>query len=455
MPYPFSSHNGRQGQAVLMVTFALIPMIALMGLVTDLGYMHYLRTSAQAAADSAAMAASYRFNKTVTGSTFTCADYAWICKNQWPCPSNLTTASNPPETACLYAKQNGFNTANSNQHVTITSDVTTTIPTAPGVGGVAYWITVRVTQTVPQLFSAVMGHSSGLVAARSTAALHPGLGCVYALDPIAPASFYQNGTTNFTSACGIYVDSSDPAAMQGNGGAVLQASAINDVGSYDWQGTISPTPNTGVSPFPDPLSYLQPPSPPCSSTTGCNSADCSAHPSVVTVNSDQTLLPGTYCGGIRIKNGTATFSSGQYIIVGGGITTQDSNSHVRGSGLFFYNTYNSSKAYSEINFNANSDVQIAAATSGTYAGVLFMQDRGCCASGMLTESFQGGATSFFEGILYFPNSLVQFRGNPTLDISHYTIVVSRRFEVKGTSTMNNDYSHLVGGNPIKQVGLVE
>ena len=84
-----------------------------------------------------------------------------------------------------------------------------------------------------------------------------------------------------------------------------------------------------------------------------------------------------------------------------------------------------------------------------------MQDRGCCTSSMPTESFQGGATSFFEGILYFPNSLVQFKGNPSLDMAHYTIVVSRRFAVQGTSTMNNDYSHLVGGNPIKQVGLVE
>lgn len=439
-----------------MVTFAMVPMIGLMGLVTDIGYMHYLRTSAQAAADSAALAAGYRFNKTVSGSTFTCGSYGWICKDQWPCPAGLTSATNPAETACLYAKQNGFDPANSNQHVYISSDVTLTVPTAPGVGGVGYWITVRVTQTVPQLFSAVTGNPTGLIAARSTAALHPGLGCVYALDPTASGSFYQNGNTNFTSACGIYVDSNDPsAAMLGNGGAVLQTSTINVVGGVDWQGTISPPPNTGISPVPDPLAYLQPPSPPCGATTGCDSADCSAHPNTETYNSDVTLSPGTYCGGIKVKNATVTFSAGTYIIVGGGISTQDSNSHIRGSDLFFYNTYSSTKAYKQIDFNANSDVQIAAATSGTYSGVLFMQDRGCCTSSMPTESFQGGATSFFEGILYFPNSVVQFKGNPSLDMAHYTIVVSRRFAVQGTSTMNNDYSHLVGGNPIKQVGLVE
>ncbi len=458
MPYFFSSHKARNGQAVLLVTLALIPMVGIVGLVTDVGYMNYLRNSAQAAADSAALAASYRLNKTISGSTFTCDSYNWICKNQWSCPSNITSATNPPETACLYARQNGFSgydaKTNPNQNVTITSDVTPTIPTAPGVGGVGYWITVRVSQTVPQLFSAILGNTTGVVSARATAALHPGLGCVYALDPIASGSFSQNGGTNFTSACGIYVDSSDPQAMLGVGGAVLKASTINDVGNYSWQGTIDPTPNTGISPFPDPLSYLQAPSP-CSATTGCDSADCSAHPKLVTVSSDTTLLPGTYCGGIKIKSGTATFSAGNYIIVGGGISTQDTNSHVRGSGAMFYNTYNSSNTYTADQFNANSDVQLSAPTSGTYAGVLFMQDRGCCTSSMPIESFQGGATSFYEGILYFPRSLVQFAGNPSLDMAHYTIIISRRFSVQGSSTMNNDYSNLVGGNPIKQVGLVE
>src|SRR5262249_31372749 len=134
---------------------------------------------------------------------------------------------------------------------------------------------------------------------------------------------------------------------------------------------------------------------------------------------------------------------------------QDSNSHIVGSDVFFYNTYNSTKQYEPIDFSANSSVQISAATNGAYMGVLFMQDRGCCAASMPTESFQGGSTSFFEGIIYTPKSLVQFAGNPSLDISHYTIVIARRFAVQGTGTMNNDFSKIPGGNPIKQVGLVE
>ncbi len=439
-----------------MVTLTMIPMIAVVGLVTDVGYMYYVKNSAQAAADAAAMGAVYRFNKTIAGATFACTAYTWICHTtEWSCPPDLVTATNPAETACLYAKQNGFDTTDPKKTVTIQSNVTPTAPTVPGVTGMGYWITVRVTQRVPALFSAILGNTEGLVAARATGALYPGMGCVYALDPVAPASFYQNGTTTFQAACGIYVDSNDPsAAMQGNGGAVLQTSIINVVGGVDWQGTISPPPNTGVSPMPDPLSYLQAPAP-CAQSGGCDAADCSLHPTQLSLNSDTTLLPGTYCGGIRVKNATVTFSPGTYILVGGGISTQDTNSHIRGTGVYFYNTYNSSHSYSPVDFNANSDVQISAATTGDYGGVLFMQDRTCCDTTMPTESFQGGAASFFEGILYMPRSLVQFAGNPSLGFAHYTIVVARRFAVQGTSTMNNDFSHLLGGNPIKQVGLVE
>jgi hypothetical protein len=447
------SRSKRKGQALILVTLTLIPMLGFIGLVTDLGYMHYVQKSAQAAADSAALAAVYRFNKT-TG-VFSCS-VGWMCNQpQLVCPPNITSATNPVESACLFAKQNGFSTANPRQNVTIESHTNPNLPTAPGLGNVSWWITVRVTQTVPQLFSAVLGNPTGMVAARASAAVQPGMGCVYALDPTAAGAFYQNGTSKFQSQCGIYVNSNNSsAAMLGNGGAVLEASTINVVGGVDWQGTISPAPNTGVAPVADPLSYLQAPAP-CDSTTGCNAADCSAHPNQTVVNSNTTLYPGVYCGGIKVKSGTATFSPGNYIIIGGGISTQDTNSHIVGNGLFFYNTYNSTNTYAPIDFNANSDVQIAAATNGTYEGVLIMQDRGCCSATMPTESFQGGATSFFEGIIYTPKSLVEFAGNPSLDISHYTIVIARRFAVQGTATMNNDFSKLPGGNPIKQVGMVE
>src|SRR5437899_3348425 len=128
-----NSFRRKRGQAVLLVTVALAPMVALVGLVVDLGYMYYLKNAAQAAADSAVLAAVYSFNTSSTISAVTCGSPAWTCnKTPTQCASDLTTAANPVETACLYAKQNGFSPANSGQHVTVVSDITPTIPTAPG-----------------------------------------------------------------------------------------------------------------------------------------------------------------------------------------------------------------------------------------------------------------------------------------------------------------------------------
>src|SRR6266481_3353649 len=460
----------RRGQVALLVTVSMIPVIAMVGLVTDLGYMRYVQRSAQKAADAAVLAAIANYNKTNTGSVFTCGSGsmapAWVCHNPNPytCPGGLTGASDPVEDACYYAQQNGFNpVAGSNQNVTITSDVNPSsvnpIPTAHGVNNGTWWITARVARRVPNLFSAVLGNRSGVVAARATAAIQPGLACVYALDPSAQGAYSQNGSTTFSANCGIYVDSNNPsAAMMGNGGAVIHASTINVVGGVNWQGTITPTPNTGVAPFADPLKYLPPPSP-CSSTTGCDSANCPNNSKPFVVNSNTTLSPGTYCGGIYVKNGTATFSPGRYILIGGGLGTQDTNSIAVGSNVFFYNTYDQHNTFSPINFNANSSVQLSAPDNDPpYSGILYFEDRGCCAS-MQTDSFQGGSSSYFQGTIYAPSSLIQFAGNPAVGVTSstakYTVVIARQFSLQGTSTMSNDFSNVAGGNPIKVVALVE
>src|SRR6516164_1179152 len=89
----------RRGQVVLMVTFMLVPMIAMVGLVTDIGYMRYVQRSAQKAADAAVLAAVAHYNKTQTGSVFSCGAGstapAWVCHNPTPysCPGALTSAA--------------------------------------------------------------------------------------------------------------------------------------------------------------------------------------------------------------------------------------------------------------------------------------------------------------------------------------------------------------------------
>jgi len=478
MPTP-SGPKVRRGQAILLLTIGLIPMVGLLGLVTDIGYMHFVKKAAQKAADAAALSAVSRFHSEVGGSTYTCTSASGSpyvlgsagltpCVSNLQCPSNLTTATNAVESACLYAKQNGFwpwtqidptHYAATNQNVIIDANTASSgspPPMAPNIHSAVYYVSVRVTQRVPQLFSAVLGNTYGMVAARATGALTPAQACIYVLDPVADGAYYQNGSTTVTSGCGIYVNSSSSQAMTNSGNSIVNAPEYDIHGYYDWHGTITPTPNTGIAPAPDPLAGLAPP-PPCSTLGGCNAAGCSAGsttPYTVNTTGTQDVPPGVYCGGIWVKKGTANFTGGTYILVGGGIGTQDTNSIVTGGG-FFYNTYDSNHAYAPVNFNANSNVSLEAPTSGDFKAILVMQDRTCCSGTMPLESFQGGPDAKFEGAIYMPKSEVQFAGNPTMTTAKYTIIVVRRLDVLGTSNIANDYSEIDGGSPIKQVGLIE
>src|SRR6266481_4669559 len=98
----------RRGQVMLLVTFAIVPLAGVVGLVTDIGYMRYVQRSAQKAADAAVLAAIADYNATNTGSVFTCGSGsmapAWVCHNPNPytCPGGLTGASDPVEDACYY-----------------------------------------------------------------------------------------------------------------------------------------------------------------------------------------------------------------------------------------------------------------------------------------------------------------------------------------------------------------
>jgi uncharacterized protein (DUF2147 family) len=433
-----------RGQVVLLVTFASVPLFAMLGLVTDLGWMHFLKKSAQAAADAAALASIFQFQATVSGSSFVCGSPGVVCQAPTACPSNITTPANPLQDGCLYAARNGFSTARSNQSVTIAANVTNPPPTAPGVYSASYWVTVRVSQQVPQLFSAVLGNTTGTIAARATAAVSPSRKCIYALDPAASGALTVSGTADLTASCGVYVNSSSASALVTNGSAILSATEYDVVGGISVHAPLNPDPNLGAPRLPrDPLASLPAPTVP---------AGCDYKNYTVKGWNTPTLSPGVYCGGISIKNGTANFSPGIYILMGGGITTQDSNSHAVGDGVMFYNTFDATHSYGPINISANSTVSLTAPTTGTYAGILFFQDRNV--SGHPAETFGGGSTGKIEGTIYAPASNITFYGNASLSAA-YTIIVANQISMVGTSYVNDDYSKLPGGTPIKQVGLVE
>jgi len=437
--------GSKKGQSLLIITIALIPMFGIVGLVTDLGYMHYLKKSAQNAADAAAMAGILQYQWGLGGSAAACGVSGVVCQNAISCspaPANYLNS------ACLYATQNGFS-ASGNQNVTVAAG-TGTPPTASGVNSLGYWVTVRVTQTVPPLFMAAMGFSNGLVAARATAATTPARDCIWVMDPSDPGTLSMNGTTTLSSGCGVFVDSNNATALTGVGGASLTASEIDIVGGFSWHGPLSPDPpTTGLQPRPDPLAYLVEPS-----TTGVPIRSASQD----TINSDTALQPGIYEGGIWVKKGTATLSAGTYIIEGGGVGTQNANSAIQGSGVTIYNTCSNPGScgtgsnYAPFSLSGSSTVALSAPTSGTYTGILIMEDRSIPVN-TYYDTLGGGSSAQYTGIIYSPRSNMSMYGNASA--TAYTTIVAYTLSMVGTTYFNDNYSSLTGGNPLKMTAMVE
>lgn len=170
-----------RGQALVLVTLALFAMCGLIGLAVDLGWAFFVRRAAQGAADAAAMAAVIQGLTSLGNGAAVCGSNL-TCQAITPCPNVAGAPTTNIENGCLYASRNGFSQGGNSNRQTVTMEAAVPlsactsasppncVPTAPGVAAY-YWATARVTETVPQLFSAVLGNANGLVAARATAAI--------------------------------------------------------------------------------------------------------------------------------------------------------------------------------------------------------------------------------------------------------------------------------------------
>jgi Flp pilus assembly protein TadG len=173
-----------KGQAIVLVTLSLIAMAGMIGLAVDLGWSFFVQRSAQAAADAAAFGAVQEAKTRLKGgwngfacpaasksTDVFCQPAAVDCSGIPGGPTNLYNG-------CRYAVTNGFTSGSARQKVTIQSNCgvpasgpACTLPPALGVTNAAYWVTVKTVQTVPQLFSSILGNTTGIVSAVSTAAL--------------------------------------------------------------------------------------------------------------------------------------------------------------------------------------------------------------------------------------------------------------------------------------------
>ena len=191
-----NSRTVERGQALIMVTFASLAMFAIIGLATDLGWDYFTKRKTQAAADAAALAGARNTFDSIGADTPVCGANV-TCQPATACPAVApATAANAIDAACIYAQQNGYTTAD-RKRVLVAADTTSPYVTATGTVSVRYWVSVVVSESVPQLFSAVSGNTMATVASRATGAV---------------------AETVFDGNLILLDRQNDPAGLAGNGG---------------------------------------------------------------------------------------------------------------------------------------------------------------------------------------------------------------------------------------------
>jgi Putative Flp pilus-assembly TadE/G-like len=391
--------RAENGAAAIYVALALPAFIGAGGLAVDVASWYSTQRTMQSGADAAAYAAAL--------------ELARQGLDQAP---NLTAMQAVANDA---ASRNGVGVA-----------VTLNVPPLSGpAAGDPQSVEVIVTEAAPIYFTSLFLGDAPDITTRAVAKAAVSDACIWALHPSAKGALTISGSANIDLDCGVVVNSSHPdAALDQSGTSCLSATSISINGGYSGD-CVSPEPEVSMPNYGDPLSSLVEPS--------FGSCDFKSKVNVSS-GASATLTPGVYCGGISL-NGTVVFEPGLYVLDGGGLDIQSSavvtNNENASGGVTFYLTGSGSK-YASVNVSSGSQVTLTPMTTGPLANVLFFQDRDAKnGQSKLTGQSQMNLT----GILYFPNSEVEFTGGSAMDEADVLLVAST-LKLSGNTYLNANYA---------------
>jgi Flp pilus assembly protein TadG len=282
-------------------------------------------------------------------------------------------------------------------------------------------VEVVLAENAERFFSSLFTQDPVVVRARAVATYEDaGSACVLALHKSASkAAQFSGSSISKFKKCSVMSNSlaADAVTVQGSG--KLQTSCIYSVGGASLLATTilddCKSAQIGVSPVGDPYSEVA--APPVDTST-CADA------------SGPTLSAGTYCGGLTLKN-AMTLNPGVYVVSGGDLKI-NANANISGSGVMFYLTDGA-----RVSINGTATINLNAATSGTYSGLLFFGDR--TDTGATKNIFNGTADSQMTGAIYFASQAIQTLGDFS-GADGCTQVVGLTVEWSGNAEVSKDCS---------------
>jgi hypothetical protein len=409
-------------------------LLGIAALVVDVGLNWAARTSAQTAADSAALAgASTLVTDGGAAAVLAVVDYL---------DNNVDGLADPDNLAWV-----------DNTDVSDGDIVCWTLPApppGPGAGCPDGSNALQVTTPPVQVqyaFAPVLGQTSNSIRARAAAGAGPAApnNCVLCLlDPAAPQALENLGFGDVTvSGGGIAVNSGNPLALVLAGAGDISASQIRVIGGLSdapGGGSLFPPAELGGPPVPDPLADLPTPdllaSPPILRETN----------PLPPITDNTTLQPGIYHS-VRVEAAaTLTLTTGVYVFTGlDGLTVADDARVVSGAGgVTIYlacGGYPAPCSGNGARFRVQDDGRFLASprTIGPYAGLSVFAAPG----NTRTMRFQSRRDVTLPGALYGPSTGVRMEDNGDLQVN--SLMVVRALSL--TTVPGSDASVTVNHNP--------
>jgi Flp pilus assembly protein TadG len=397
----------RTGTVTAVVAICMPVLIGVTALGLDGSLIYLQRRQAQSIADGAAMAGAYQL---------------------YLSSSNTSGAATA---ATSFASTRGA-----------TNTTVSTPPTSGVFAGKSNYIEVTLSITHPRMFSGLWG--SGTMTATATSIARGGgtqpysTSSVILLDSSTSGSLTVAGGSQLNSSAAIQVNSSSTTAVNVNNGAQINAS-LNIVGGDTVTGgsQINGTVTKGVSTVSDPLASVPAPGVPTATSTPLSNYQGWG---------SFTMQPGLYSGNVSLGNGgTFTMQPGLYYIQGGSFTVAN-GATLTGSGVTIY----VDNGGGSISFQGGTSTTLTPQTSGTYAGMVYFQNR----SSSVAPQFGNGSSVSMKGTFYAAGAPLTFNGGTSYSQLSSQVVV-KDINISNGSQINVPYSSSTVAGGTSSFGLVQ
>lgn len=399
----------QRGIFALWLAVMLPALIALFALLLEWTHLFTIRQQQRTATDAAAVSAAFQILRHDSGHALTAAQAVASLNGFSISPSTTLSVEQPP----LQGAYTGNELA----------------------------VRVTLTHQPSRLLQAIFADIAPIVSTRATARFKRGA-CLLALAPTGPQRLFVAANANIQAPdCATQINSGATGALTvgNNATASLLDSRVVGTATISGSASFTPTPVTGAATVADPLTSLAEP------TVGA----CDFNNYAVT--GTRTLSPGTYCGGLRLNaNARATLLPGNYIFVGG-LLELGNNARMTAANVTLFLMQGT-----RITMNSSSILNLSAAQTGTYAGVLIFESR-LAPLDTLTHNLPVASTALLEGLIYLPRSrlnLDAYGNQPVNGSARAIAIIARHIAISGRIRLSFD-PHFLPDSIRSRVWLVE